>query len=92
MSLRAEALKLYRHNLKSLAFLPQSHSTVFKRKLQYNLREIFEIHREEKDEGRLKALIADGWTDLETMRELFRLDPGIVSKLFPLFDLKSKEE
>jgi Complex 1 protein (LYR family) len=87
-----EALKLYRHNLKSLAFLPKSHSTIFKRKLQYNFREIFEIHREEKDEIRIKSLIANGWADLETMRELFRLDPSIVSKLFPLFDLKPSEE
>lgn len=70
-----------------LKTLPSTHATVFKSKMAYNFREIFEIHRHENDPERIAKLIQDGRSDIETLRDLFTVSPDIVSKLFPMFDL-----
>lgn len=84
-----EALQLYRQSLKMLKVLPASHSTVFKNKMAYNFREIFEIHRREKDPERIQKLFQDYRNDIQTLHDLFSQGPDLVNKLFPIFDLTS---
>lgn len=92
LPLMKEALRLYRESLKMLRALPESHSSVFKSKMAYNFREIFEIHRKEQDPERVAKLLQDYHNDVSLFRDLFTLSPEIVGKLLPIFDVNPKSE
>lgn len=43
-------------------------------KYRHNMREIFEVYRNETEAERIKKLVADGWKNLETLNKLSKWD------------------
>lgn len=74
-----------------LTLLPESHATVFRRKVAYNLREAIEIHRKETDKERILKLIEDYQHNIALMKDIFSLDPQTLKNLIPLFDIPVKQ-
>lgn len=43
-------------------------------KCRHNVREIFEVYRNEKEAERIEKLLSDGWKNLETLNTLSKWD------------------
>lgn len=41
---------------------------------RHNVREIFEVYRDEKEAERIEKLLSDGWKNLETLNTLSKWD------------------
>lgn len=42
---------------------------------RYNIREIFEVYRNETDPDKIKQLVSDGWENVETLKKLSKWTP-----------------
>jgi hypothetical protein len=43
--------------------------------LRYNIREVFEVYRNERDPDKIKQLVSDGWENAETLKKLSKWTP-----------------
>ncbi len=43
--------------------------------LRYNIREVFEVYRNETDPNKIKQLVSDGWENAETLKKLSKWTP-----------------
>ena len=77
----ASSISLYRHTLRYL----RSSSFPFKYlypKIHYNVREMFEIYRNERDDKKVKMLIEQGWQDIEFLRSWKFVEKKIRDDIF----------
>lgn len=83
MTFSKEAISLYRAAFRTInARIPvQTRS-----KLLYNVREMFDIYRDVKDQERRTYLLQEGWHDLGVVRELLKAEPGILENLFKHYE------
>lgn len=42
---------------------------------RYNIREVFEVYRNETNPDRIKQLLSDGWENVETLKKLSKWTP-----------------
>ena len=42
---------------------------------RYNIREVFEVYRNETDPDKIKQLVSDGWENAETLKKLSKWTP-----------------
>ena len=59
-------------------------------KFHYNVREIFDIHHDERDEERIKMLIKWGWQDLEFLKSWKIVEKEIRDDIFRGFNTNKK--
>ena len=78
----ARALSLFRQALRVLRAVPVP---VVRRKLAYNVRELFDIYRAAPP-SRMPELLADAEHDLQLIREILAGTPGTVHAIFRTFE------
>lgn len=80
--MRARAIALYRQSLRVLRDLPVP---AVRRKMAYNIRELFDIYKDAPP-NKIEEVIQDGKRDLELLREIFKGRKESVYNIFKTFE------
>lgn len=80
--MRARAIALYRQSLRVLRDLPVP---AVRRKMAYNIRELFDIYKDAPP-NKIDEVIQDGKRDLELLREIFKGRKESVYNIFKTFE------
>ncbi|RHZ82702.1 hypothetical protein Glove_104g38 [Diversispora epigaea] len=78
---RLNSIHLYRHTLRYLRS-PDLPFPYLSPKLCYNARDLFEIHRYERNQAKIKKLIEDGWQDLGFIKAWRFLEKDLLDQIF----------
>lgn len=82
MTYSLEAISLFRAALRTVHRLPSP----IKGKLAYNVREMFEVYKDTKDQAKRTHVLQEGWHDVGVLREVMKAEPAILEDLFKHFD------
>ncbi|KAG9296165.1 hypothetical protein G9A89_014757 [Geosiphon pyriformis] len=77
----ASALHLYRNAMRFVCS-KEFPFRYMQRKMKYNIRDLYDIYRDEKDEEKVKLLIERGYQDLETLKAWMFVEPNVIKKIF----------
>ena len=80
--MKSRAISLYRQSLRVLRDLPVP---AVRRKMAYNIRELFEIYKEAPP-NKIEEVIQDGTRDLELLGEIFKGRKESVYNIFKTFE------
>lgn len=86
-NMESRAIALYRQSLRVLRDLPVP---AVRRKMAYNIRELFSIYKDAPPH-KIEEVIQDGTRDLELLREIFKGRKELVYNLFKTFENLNQE-